>query len=298
MTTILITGASGFIAHHLAILLKREQCRVIGTARRSLTVEGFKRVYRVSLGESLAPVLEAENVYGIVHCANAAGKEELRKNIDGTIGWMEEARQHGVGLQVFLSSLSARPETLSDYGRAKYELEGKFAAMDQVVFKLGLVIGDGGMFARMVEPIRRAKVVPLLDQGRARTYILGIDFLCKVIRDCIRNNGDGYRGRAWYIQQPRSYLLRDVMFSIKRQYGCKSWFVPVPALPVLWILLGLEKLPFLKMPVSSTNLKGLIQSRQVEFSSDFERFGYPEEDLDELVGKAAGLIQNDCVESR
>jgi nucleoside-diphosphate-sugar epimerase len=297
MTTILITGANGFIARHLAHHLRPQSYRLIGTSRRSESCAGFGRVYRASLGDSLAPVFEGEKVGCIVHCANATGEDELRKNIDGTSLWMEEARLHGVGLQIFLSSLSASPGALSDYGRAKHALEERFTAIGQVVFKFGLVIGDGGMFTRIAGPVRNARVVPLLDEGKAPTYILGIDTLCKVIGDCIRQNGSGLRGRVWYIQQPRAYPLREVMSSIKRQYGCHSWLIPVPALPVLWLVQILERLPFLKLPVTSTNIKGLIQSRKTEFPSDFGQFGYPEEDLDQLVGRAAGLIPSDRVES-
>jgi len=285
MITVLITGANGFIAQHLACVLKREQFRVIGTSRTGIYIEGFERVFMVSLGESLIPVFNAEKVDVVVHCANAQGRNEYQLNVKGTSQWLEESQKHWVRLQIFLSSLSAGPDAISDYGKAKYKLEELFVAERQVVFKLGLVIGSGGMFARMVETICKSRIVPLLDSGNTPTYVLGIDNLCSIIRDCILDRGEIMRGKSWYIIQPKPYSLRDIMLTIKRQFGSKCRFIAAPSFLALIGLLILERLPLLKLPVNSNHVKGLIQSKHKEFPSDFSYFRYPEEELDQLVGK-------------
>lgn len=291
MNTVLITGASGFIARHLAATLKPAGLRVVGVSRSAARVPGFDAIYCAALGSSLKPALDAETVDGVVHCANAAGDDELDTNVRGTTRWLEEARAGGANLQIFLSSLSARKDAFSSYGRAKYQLEQTFIQAGEVAFRLGLVIGQGGMFGRMMESLRRLKVVPLIDNGAARTYVLGIDFLCWAIRDSflqdgVLRDGERLRGRVWHLQQPAPYLLRDVMASIRRHSGGACRFVPVPSLPVLWLLQAAERMPVLRLPVSSTNLKGLRQAAQETFPSDFARFGYPAESLDELVKRA------------
>ncbi|OEU61809.1 MAG: hypothetical protein BBJ57_06695 [Desulfobacterales bacterium PC51MH44] len=285
MTTVLITGANGFIARHIAITLKQEKLRTVGVSRKTSRIDGFDKVYAAYLGESLKPVFEAETIDVLVHCANHVGKNEFKTNMNGTTLWMEEAKVHGVGLQIFLSSLSAKANALSDYGRAKFELEQKFIKAHHVIFRLGLVIGNGGIFAKMTESIRKLPVVPLLDNGTTEVYVLGIEFLCYVIRDCILNKGEGLRGQVWQIQQLKAYTLREVMVTIRQQFGYICWFIPIPSFPVLWALLTVERLPFLKLHISSTNLKGLRQSSGKEFHSDFDKFGYPEESLDNLVRK-------------
>jgi len=285
MTTVLITGANGFIAQHLACALKREQFRVIGTSRTGNIIEGFDRVYMVSLGESLVTVFNDEKVEVVVHSANAQGQNEYQLNVKGTSQWLEESKKQWVRLQIFLSSLSAGPDAISDYGKAKYKLEELFVAERQVVLKLGLVIGSGGMFARMVESISKSRIVPLLDGGNTPTYVLGIDYLCSIIRDCILNHGEKMRGKVWYIIQPKPYSLHNIMLTIKRQYGSKCWFISMPSFPVLLGLLFLERLPLLKLPVNSTHVKGLIQSKHKEFPSDYGYFSYPEVGLDRLVGE-------------
>ena len=289
MTTVLITGANGFIARHLATTLKQEKLRTVGVSRKTSRTDGFDKVYTAYLGESLKPAFEAENIDVVVHCANHVGENEFEVNVNGTTLWMEEAKAHGVGLQIFLSSLSAKANALSDYGRAKFELEQKFIEAHQVVFRLGVVIGNGGMFAKMKESIQKLPVVPLIDNGTSKVYVLGIESLCHMIKDCIHNKGEGLCGQVWQIQQPKAYALREVMVSIRQQFGYLCWFIPIPSFLALWALLIVERLPFFKLHISSTNLKGLRQSGEEEIHSDFDKFGYPEESLDDLIKKMAKI---------
>lgn len=287
MTKVLITGAGGFIARRLAVTLQQAGMETVGTSRRARSIGGFRHISQACLGDSLVPILEAEEVDAVIHTALDTGPNADATNVAGTTRWLEEAAAAGVGLQVFLSSLSAEPTALAGYGRAKYELEQAFVAGGQVVLRLGLVIGNGGLFARMVETSRRSPVVPMLDNGRQLIYVLGIDLLCRVLRDCIVGRGHGLRGRSWNIQQPQPYTLRQVLQSINRQYGYRAVLVPLPARPVLSALQLAERLPVPSLPISSTNVKGLIQQGRRHIPSDFSHFGYPEESLDLLIARAA-----------
>jgi nucleoside-diphosphate-sugar epimerase len=301
MTTILITGASGFIARHLAQRLALSEApdawvnglRVLGVSRQARDLSGFERIYQASLGESLQSVFAAEKVDAVVHCALAEGPGAYELNVSGTTRWLDEARSAGVGLQIFLSTLSATADAPSDYGRAKYVLEQRFVAAGEVVFRLGVVVGDGGMFGRLRESVRRSPIVPLLDGGRQFVYILGIGCLCSILRDCILCNGAGLAGRAWNPHLPRAYTLREVIRAIVRCYGYWRLLLPIPSRPILALLLAAEKLPFLpltgifdKLPVTSANVRGLIKQGRQHIPSDFARFGYPESNLDDLIGQA------------
>jgi len=287
MTTVLITGAGGFIARNLAPVLKAAGMRVTGTSRAGQPVSGFDAVYPASLGDSLRSLLEVERVDAIVHAALDTGPNAYETNVTGTTRWLEEARSDRVPLQILLSSLSSAPDAASDYGRGKYVLEQRFIEHDQVVFRMAIVVGDGGMFARLRESSRRFPVVPLLDGGRQPVYVLGIGFLCNALRDTIVANGEGRRGRAWNLQQPRAYRLRDVIAAINRGYGYRRVLLPVPVRPILALLRIVEKLPAPRLPVTSTNVKGLTQAAAQGMPSDFAQFGYPEEPLDALIDRVA-----------
>ncbi len=287
MTGVLVTGAGGFIGGKLGPALAAKGMRVVGCSLDDEPRPGYAAMHAVTLADSLDPVLAAERFDAVVHLANHVGPDEYRINVEGTTRWLEQAEAHGVGLQIFMSSLSAKEGALSDYGRAKYALEKPVLDRNGVVLRLGVVVGNGGMFARMKESLRRAPVVPLLDGGRSRVNVLGVDTLCNMIRDCIAAGGGDWRGRVWHAQQPGSHSLREMMEAIRRHYGYRTLMVPVPTLPILWLLQALEAVGIRSLPVTSTNIKGLRQSGEEEFPSDFMGRGYCVESLDELVERAA-----------
>lgn len=286
MTTVLVTGARGFIARHLAPVLREAGRRVLGTSRRAEPLPGFDAVYPAALGGSLGEVLAAERVDAVIHTALDASPHAYQTNVEGTRRWLTEAQAAGAGTQILLSSLSADAAALADYGRAKYALEQDFVAAGQVVFRLGVVVGDGGMFARLVDSARRTPFVPLLDGGGQLLYVIGVDTLCGVLADTVASGAEGLRGRAWNLVQPEPCSLGQVVTEIARAYGLRRLLVPLPARPVVTLLSLFEKQRIIRLPVTSTNVRGLIQQGHRRFSSDFARFGYAEKPLDALIAAA------------
>ncbi len=284
MRTVLVTGASGFISGYLAPILKRSKWRVIGVARHEM--DGFDNTFVAGLGESILPILRNEKIDAIVHCANAVGDNEFMLNVDGTKRWLDEGRECGVKSQILLGSLSAQPDSYSEYGRAKYLLEQYFISAGQIVLRPGLVVGNGGLFARIIQPMQKAKVVPLLDNGKSKVYVTGVDFLCSVIRDALNKEPNTLGERSWSIQQSKAFTLREIMETIRKVYGYKCSFLPVPSFPVQLALQVIETIPFLQLPITSANVKGLRQNSNIEHPCDYAHFGYPEESLDELIKKA------------
>lgn len=286
MTTVLVTGARGFIARHLAPVLQEADVRVVGVSRQTGPLPGCDVVHAAALGDSLAPVFAGERVDAVIHTALDSRSHAYETNVEGTRRWLAEAQAAEVTTQVLLSSLSADAGARADYGRAKYALEQDFLAAGQIVFRLGVVIGDGGMFARMVDSTRRYPFVPLLDGGKQLIYVLGIDFLCRVLRDTALSGGAGLQGRAWNLQQPTPHPLSEVIAAISAAYGFRRLLLPLPARPMVGLLRLFEKQALVRLPVTSTNVEGLIQQGRRVIPSDFARFGYAEESLEELVRKA------------
>jgi nucleoside-diphosphate-sugar epimerase len=286
VSTVLLTGAGGFIARHLAQTLHAADLRVLGASHSATTLPGYDRVFAASLGETLLPALVAEPVNAVVHTALAAGPDAYHLNVEGTARWLDEGRAAGVGLQILLSTLSAEEGALSDYGQAKWALEQRFAAAGEVTFRLGVVVGDGGMYARIRSSATRLPVTPLLDGGRQLLYVIGIDTLCAVLRDVTVGDGAGLRGAAWNLVQPQPVTLRAMVEAIQRQAGKRSLLLSVPTKPVLTGLRVLESVPMIRLPVSSSNVRGLIQQGERRFASDWERFGYPEQSLEALIARA------------
>ncbi len=287
MTSVLITGAGGFIARHLAQTLHAAGLRALGASHSAAALPGYERVYPASLGETLLPALATEPVDAIVHTALASGPDAYRLNVEGTTRWLDEGRAAGAGLQILLSTLSAEEGALSDYGRAKWALERRFIATDEVAFRLGVVVGDGGMYARISSSATRLPVTPLLDGGRQLLYVVGIDALCAVLHGVVISNGAGLRSQTWNLVQPQPVTLRAMVEAIQQQAGKRSLLVSVPTKPVLIGLRLAESVPLLRLPVSSSNVAGLRQQGQRRVQSDWERFGQSAQPLEALIAAAA-----------
>lgn len=285
---VLITGASGFIATYLARRMAASGWAVYGVDPSGANARAaYTEIQPASLGDSIAPFLSAIRPTAVVHTALDPQPNTLEFNVSGTTRWLREGRAAGVKAQILLSSLSAEPNALSEYGLGKWALEQEFARANEVAVRLGVVVGPGGMFAKLVDSARRAPVIPLLGGGQQLLYVLGIERLTEILRDMMVSEGEGLRGRSWNLPQPEPVTLRQMMETIARAYGLKRVMWPVPAKPLLWGAKLFEKQSLLRLPVSSTNIRGLIQAGTRAFPSDYARFGYPVQPLDQLVAAAA-----------
>lgn len=289
MKTVLITGASGFIAGHLAAELKRAGFRVLGASRSGRLLENFDRVVQGELGSPLTGVFENATVDAVIHGANYVGRgdeAERRLNVEGTLLWAEQAKDAGVGVQMLLSSISAKEDAPTAYGRAKFQIERWFLAHGQIILRLGLVVGEGGLCGRMIHLIRRLPVVPLLDNGRTPVFPVGIQDLGTVIRDMLGGAPDPLRGRIWGLYQPSPVTMRELVGAIRRRLGARRLFVPVPSAVALGLLLAAERLPAVRLPISASNVRGLRESGRGQLHSDLANFGVSHRSIDELVAQA------------
>jgi nucleoside-diphosphate-sugar epimerase len=284
---ILITGSNGFVGRNIAKALKDSGFYLVGIIRRDATnaIEHFDEVFKGLLGEPLKQVYETHKIDGIIHCAYDKNDTEHIINTRGTRLWAEQAAEHNVNLQVFISSISARPGAISLYGKSKYELEQWFIRNHHICFRLGLVIGDGGLFKTLVELLKKFPVFPLIDRGNTQTYLSDVETIGKIVRDVVKQNSNDHRGRVWNLYQPESYKFKVILKAIKSGFKTFCLLIPVPYFMLeipLWVI---EKIKWIKIGINRSNLLGIRQNTNPEMKSDLETFGYPAIPLDTLVKK-------------
>lgn len=283
MKIILISGASGFIGRNLARALNNPKFKVIGIDVEAQPLEHYEKVYEGSLLEPLRDVFDKEKIDVFIHCAYHMGKDEYKTNVGGTILWANQAQKNDVRLQIFISSISSRKDSLSVYGKLKYDTERWFVQNNHAVIRLGLVIGKGGFFQRMASMVRRWPVLPLLNRGKSLVYFVRIEDVCDVIKYLAVNEDSLRRGIIWNFFQPKPTVLRTVMDEIRKQSGSFCIFLPVPYRFVLNSVLFMEKIPFLKLKMNSNNIRGLRQNDSLDFKSDFSKFGYKEFSVKDII---------------
>jgi nucleoside-diphosphate-sugar epimerase len=117
-------------------------------------------------------------------------------NVEGTRKLLEVCRTRKIRF-VFLSTLSAHAGAESHYGRHKLQLEGIVLREGGLVLKLGLVLGQAGVFYTIRKLIERSKVIPLIGGGNQPIQTIAMDDLLLALEKCIREKVTGlYHTRA------------------------------------------------------------------------------------------------------
>lgn len=284
----LVTGSSGFIGSHVALLVSAE-----GQNTRRL-VRSFTGVGNEMLGD-LADLfslrLACEGVDTVFHCAGYAhafstqGKaEEMRHwqiNFEGTRNLLEAAGEAGVKHLVFLSSVKAMGEPgnacvdeaygappNTAYGLSKLAAEqvvleaGKRYNMHVVNLRLSMVYGAGGRgnLERMARLVKRGFFPPLPETGNHRSLVHVHDVVgaMRLVAD-----NDLANGRTYIVanrEAPSGRVLFDALRDIQGLPTCQ-WAVPAFILHSIGTLGdGVQKVLRCRMPIDSEVIERLLGS--------------------------------------
>lgn len=254
MSTVLVTGANGFIGSALMRHFAERGWHTIGAGRHEppvLPQSAQWRAYDLSWTELPTGFFDGADV--AIHAAMI--RNDYAVNVAGSTLLMREAQHAGVDRIVFLSSLAAHASALSQYGRQKYALECLFAEHGGLVIRPGLVLGDGGSFGAMRAHVRRHRVVPLIDGGMQPLQTVEIGELVSKIFDAVERR---LRGTFTIASEPMPY--RAFYASIAAQLGVRPAFVPVP----FWVAdlaIRIATLLHVRLPIDRDNLLGLHAMR-------------------------------------
>ncbi|HKY41672.1 MAG TPA: NAD-dependent epimerase/dehydratase family protein [Pyrinomonadaceae bacterium] len=267
---VFITGINGFIGSALARALLQQSHRVIGTVsskEKLASVAGHStKSYVLRINEEFdREILQGIDV--LVHCAYDLRKGKSVDNIEGTKKLVQAAIEQGVKWQIYVGSYSAHENAVSEYGRTKLELEKLFLSMGQIVVKPGLVVGNGGIFLKMSDFVRKFPVAPLIDGGRGKLTIVSIADLTSAFVQLIENPRPG----CFRLYNDEQVTFKEVLVQVKRAGGFNTILVPVPGQLILAGLWMAEKLK-LPIQVDAGNLKGFQANQSVQPTSDLRQF--------------------------
>lgn len=283
MTTVLITGANGLIGRATAARCRKEGLRTVGIVYPFEHPPEFDAVYPGELRTPLEKVFVNEQISAVVHGANHIGRDEYEINTTGTRIWASQAADYGITVQILLSSISAQEKAVSPYGRAKFHLEQWFFDKGYLSFRLGFVIGRGGLFGRLTQLVEKYPILPLPDGGRTWVYPTSLKSLSDLLYRSVCGEIDRPDKGFWRFYQPDPVFMADVIKEIKTLLAVKCRILNTPMGLLLFASRIIERIPLLKIGVSSNNILGMRQNNRNDFETDFERFGYPAESLSDLV---------------
>jgi uncharacterized protein YbjT (DUF2867 family) len=235
---------------------------------RSGIVDGFGgQVVTWSFGAlpSHATVRSADCAVHLAH--DFGGEAGARLTRDATLALVAGLRAAGVARQIFYSSYSAGPHATSLYGQTKHKIEQTLRNdADVVIVRPGLVIGDGGIYARIARWARTLPLIPLPEGGAGRVPVIDLDRLCEETLTIL----EGARPvREANLFETPTKSLRSLVLDAAAQAHRSPWILTVPS---LFVRLGLRLAAALRLPlpVNTDNLEGFLANQAASHISTLE----------------------------
>ena len=265
-----MTGANGFIGAHLVRHFSSDGWDVRALMHREPAQRLPGVVYRRwTLADPLGQdVLDGADC--VIHGAFVKYDQRSAShlNIVGSERLLAECRAGGVGRIVFLSSMSARRDALSQYGRDKFRIQEALDGPRELVVRPGLVLGDGGLFHSLQRFVSGRPVVPLVGGGQQLIQTVHIDDLASAIQAGVRLALSGIVTVAERVPIP----FRELLAETARLLGVRVVFVPVPYRAIDFAM-RVAALLRVRLPVSPDNLLGLRGLEAQDVGPDLQRLG-------------------------
>jgi nucleoside-diphosphate-sugar epimerase len=222
---IAVTGANGFVGGIITVGLTD----VLRLVRRPAGVSDLAWSFATPV-DVLAEELRARGVTYVIHTAwdmQASKLEELEAGcVAGSLRLLEAATATGARV-IFISTISAFPGARSAYGKAKLQVEQAVLEAGGIVLRLGLVMGDGGMFGSLRQTVAKGKIVPMIGSGKAAQYLLAEETLIEAVRAALTGRFDAEHAPIT-LANPTPVPFRDMVQRLAQEAGRKVILVPVP----------------------------------------------------------------------
>ena len=258
LQSILITGATGFVASHLIPSLDKQGWQITAAIRHN-PIQISPNVTPIDTGDIDGSTNWQRTLNGIdtvIHLAARAHilsddtsnpeAEFLKVNTEGTANLVKQSIQAGVKHFVFISSVGAMT-TLSNqpltenfpcqpdtpYGRSKLEAEQALislanqSSMTWTILRPTLVYGPGnpGNMARLIQLINRGLPLPFGLVRNRRSFVY-IGNLVDAIAICLTH--PNAKNQIFLISDGQDLSTPQLIYKIAHHLGRSCNFLPVP----------------------------------------------------------------------
>jgi NADH dehydrogenase len=266
-STVLVTGACGFIGRHLVAALAAQGWSVRALSRdpsrAPREVRDAAALVKGDLRDADALREALRGASALVHLAAAKADEpeSVAINVGGAKNLVEACRAAGVARVVNVGTQASRIPGAGLYGRSKAAADAVFAASGLAVTTLrpSLVYGpgDAGAFGKLAGAVRRLPLVPLLGGAGARFWPVDARDLSRAIAACLR--APSTAGKTYDVGGPQPATMAELVALIGGRLGRRARTLPLPAAPFLWAAeLGRMLSP--RFPISPSNIIGAARS--------------------------------------
>jgi NADH dehydrogenase len=275
MSTVLVTGASGFVGSHVVPELAAAGHRVVALVRSPEAGEAVRRrlppgvegsvetrVGDVGNPESLAAAMPGADA--VVHLVAIArdwngGKDLLRVNLGGTQNVIAAMQGAGVRRLVHLGALGVEDREELNYAKSKARAEAavRESGLDWTILRPSLLFGPRDGFFNIVADLVRVPlpVVPVPGDGKSRFQPIHVGDVALCVRLALERPETV--GRSVDLGGPRYWTYREITGEVARALGKRRAIVPMP-IPLIRLVAGTaEALRLRFFPVSTDQLRQL-----------------------------------------
>jgi len=302
MSTILVTGASGFVGSHVVPALIDAGHRVAGLTRSAASAERVLRrlppnqhpALETRPGDVTKPAtLEAAmaGVDAIVHLVaiprDHDGGASLRLvNTEGTRNVVAAARAAGVRRMVHLGALGTEDDPILHYASSKARAEAIVAdsGLDWTILRPSLLWGERDGFFNIVAGLVRYApgIVPVPGRGTARFQPLWIGDLARVIVAALADPARTV-GRAFDLGGPRYWTYREITRAVMQAMRRPGIIVPMPV-PLISLVAGVAERVRLPFPAATDQLRQLRLDNVGPLDGVTANFGFEPADMAGRLG--------------
>ena len=274
MSTILVTGASGFVGsyalpallaagHRVAALIRTPGSgqvvldRLPPADRAKVELRTGDVTRPGSLREALAGVDGVLHLVAIPRDRN--GGEELRLvNTEGTRAVVVAARDAGVRRLVYMGAMGVADDPSLHYASSKAKAETLVAAsgLDWTTLKPSLQFGPGDGFFNIIADLVRLSpgVVPVPGRGKSRFQPISVVDVANVVARSFAD--DGTIGQTLDLGGPRYWTYREITAEVLAATGKTRAILPLPV-PLIRLVAGTSEAIGLPFPVATDQLRQL-----------------------------------------
>jgi uncharacterized protein YbjT (DUF2867 family) len=275
MSTVLVTGANGFVGSHMIPALLGGGHRVIALVRDA---DGGRQVLgRLSPEEAASVELRTGDVTrpdtlpaamagadAVLHLVAVArdwdGGATLRLvNTEGTRNVVRAATDAGVRRLVHLGALGVVDDEALHYASSKSKAMAivRDSGLDWTILAPSLLFGPrDGFFNILADLVRMSPgIVPVTGKGDARFQPLAVEDLGRAVVQVLGD--DASIGREYQLGGPRYWTYKEIMGEVLSGMGRKRVMVPMPVALIRLVAGAMEMLKVKAFPVATDQLRQL-----------------------------------------
>jgi nucleoside-diphosphate-sugar epimerase len=277
---IAVTGASGFIGSELVKTLSATHQLI--ALQRKLNNNNLPNIEERYFDLTDKTTYNFTDADALVHCAfipfSKQNKNASTQNIEATLALAQICIEKGIHF-IFLSSMSAHADALSEYGKHKYSIEKQLNNPAFTIIRPGLVIGNtGGLFNNIKGIIAKSSVIPLIDGGKQPIQTVLVSELNKAIQHIAEQKITG----IYNIATTQVYTLKQLYIAIAAGQKKQVKFIGLPYGFMKFALTIAEGIG-LNLPIKTESLLGLKQLRAFKTKDNLDKLNIKLMSLEEAI---------------